>query len=116
MEIGVYVINGIFTVVLGFLTHKLQVISNKNNAVNEEMTKKNVAIEQGVQALLRDNLIQTYNCYYVGHQFMPIYAKESFMAVYMAYHDLGANGVMDDIFEKTMGLPTDREKPVLSNR
>lgn len=80
----------------------LVIITNKIR----NLKKENEAVKAGVQALLRDRMIQAYNHYYVDKGYMPIYAKESFENIYNAYHDLGKNGVMDDIDEKVMSLPT----------
>ena len=69
--------------------------------------RKTEAICLGVQALLRDQLIKAYNkCSEKGYA--PIYAKENFDNMWKQYHNLGVNGVMDEIHEKFMKLP-DRE-------
>ncbi len=38
--------------------------------------------------------------------YAPIYARESFENCWQQYHALGANGVMDDIHERFLALPT----------
>lgn len=65
---------------------------------------KTEAVCLGVQALLRDRLIQTYN-HYNDKGYAPIYAKENFENMYNQYHALGKNGVMDEIHEKFKALP-----------
>lgn len=65
---------------------------------------KTEAVCLGVQALLRDRLIQTYN-HYNDKGYAPIYAKENFENMWRQYHSLGANGVMDEIHEKFKALP-----------
>lgn len=65
---------------------------------------KTEAVCLGVQALLRDRLIQTYN-HYNDKGYAPIYAKENFENMYQQYHSLGKNGVMDEIYEKFKELP-----------
>lgn len=65
------------------------------------------AISKGVQALLRDRLIQGYKHYRdIG------YADEDDRAnlenVYVQYHNLGANGVMDDLRSKFLALPVEK--------
>lgn len=63
-------------------------------------------IKLGVQALLRTQMIQDYNKYSeLGYA--PIYARESFQNCWSQYHALGANGVMDDIHDKFLRLPTE---------
>ena len=72
---------------------------------NEERTE---ALKLGVQALLRDRLYAYYNKY-SELEYAPIYARENFENIYKQYHNLGNNGVMDDIYRKFMELPTENE-------
>lgn len=69
--------------------------------------KKTEAVCLGVQALLRDRLIAEYNKY-SEKGFAPIYAKENFDNMWTQYHNLGVNGVMDEIHEKFLALPERR--------
>ena len=66
--------------------------------------QKQIALELGVQALLRDRLIYQYEKY-KAKGYAPIYAKENFENLYEQYHQLGANGVMDSIHEEFKNLP-----------
>jgi hypothetical protein len=66
-------------------------------------------IRLGTQALLRAQLISDWN-YYSKKGYAPIYARENFDNVYTQYHNLGANGVMDDIRTKFLALPDRPEK------
>ena len=70
---------------------------------NESKTK---AIQGGVQALLRDRLIAEYNDG-IRKGYAHIYDKENFENMYEQYHNLGANGVMDEIRDKYRLLPTE---------
>ena len=70
--------------------------------------KRTEALKLGVQALLRDRLYAYYNKY-TEYKYAPIYAKENFENIYKQYHNLGNNGVMDDIYRKFMELPTENE-------
>ena len=67
------------------------------------------AIEKGLQALLRSQMINDYN-HYKDKGFAPIYAKDNFENVWKQYHNLGVNGVMDSIHEEFMTLPTSKEE------
>ena len=62
-------------------------------------------VRMGVQALLRAQMIDDFNRYN-EKGYAPIYARENFENCYQQYHRLGANGVMDDLRSKFMGLPT----------
>lgn len=66
------------------------------------------AIELGVQALLRERLLHNYNKY-EAYGYAPIYAKENFENMYMQYRGLGGNGVMTEIHNTFMKLPTEKE-------
>nr|DAT75278.1 MAG TPA: hypothetical protein [Caudoviricetes sp.]DAY08924.1 MAG TPA: hypothetical protein [Caudoviricetes sp.] len=69
---------------------------------------ENKAVQRGVQALLRSKLYSMYNRY-SEQGFAPLYAKENFKNMYEQYHNLGENGVMDNVFARFMELP-DGEK------
>jgi hypothetical protein len=63
------------------------------------------ALQMGVQALLRAQMIQYYN-HYMDKGFAPLYARESFENCWVQYEKLGKNGVMADIRAKFLALPT----------
>lgn len=64
-------------------------------------------IQLGVKALLRAQMISEYNKF-MERGYAPIYAKENFQNCWEQYHAIkGPNGVMDDIHEKFLRLPTE---------
>lgn len=64
-------------------------------------------IQLGVKALLRAQMISEYNKF-VERGYAPIYAKENFQNCWEQYHAIkGPNGVMDDIHDKFLKLPTE---------
>ena len=67
------------------------------------------AVKRGLQALLRAQLVADYNKW-EEKGYAPIYARENFENCWMQYHALGANGVMDDIHDRFLRLPTEQEK------
>lgn len=67
--------------------------------------RENDALRAGVQALLRDRIIQAYNHYVCDKGWVPIYAKESIDACYKSYEALGDNGVIDSLMEQLNELP-----------
>ena len=73
----------------------------------QAIESKNEAVCLGVQALLRDRLYYEYNKY-MERGFAPIYAKENFENMWQQYHNLGVNGVMDEVHNTFMELPTER--------
>ena len=72
--------------------------------------KKNTAdteaVKIGIQALLRSQMIADYNKW-TDRGFAPIYARDNFENCWKQYHALGVNGVMDDLHEKFLELPTE---------
>lgn len=66
------------------------------------------ALQMGVQALLRAQMIEYYN-HYRAKGYAPLYARESFENCWIQYEKLGKNGVMQDIRVKFLALPTHDE-------
>lgn len=62
------------------------------------------AVKRGIQALLRDRLLETYQQAFV-QGYADITVRENFVNMYNQYHNLGKNGVMDDIKDKFLDLP-----------
>lgn len=71
--------------------------------------RKQDALRAGLQALLRDRIIQSYNHFVKEKKWIPIYAKESLLASYESYEALGANGVIDDLMAEINALPNYKE-------
>ena len=67
------------------------------------------ALDSGMQAMLRDRIIQAYN-YYKDKGYCPIYAKESTKRMYDAYHDLGGNDVATGLKDELLAMPTEKEE------
>ena len=70
---------------------------------------KNKAIGKGVEALLRNGIVQTYNKW-SERVYCPIYARENATMMYEPYHILGGNDVATDLIEDLKGLPTEPQK------
>ena len=68
------------------------------------------ALSLGVQALLRAQMINDYNRY-LEKGYAPIYAKQNFENCWLQYDRLGKNGVMQDIHNKFLQLPTEPPRP-----
>ena len=66
------------------------------------------AMRLGLQAILRAMMIAEYNKW-EEKGYAPIYARQNFENCWEQYHSLGANGVMDNIHDMFLQLPT--EKP-----
>lgn len=90
----------VISAVLGFLYHKIA------TSLREEQAKS-AAISAGVQALLRESIVNAYNRY-SDKGYCPIFAKESLRRVYQAYHDLDGNDVATELYRKILAMPEER--------
>ena len=100
--LGVPAIVGI---VIAFLIQKpleKRVKTAEENQATQESQQK--AIMLGVQALLRDRLLQAYKHYthlgYAGYD-----EKQNVLNIYTQYEALGPNSVMDEYHKKFIELP-----------
>lgn len=69
------------------------------------MYNRQNAVEDGIQALLRSEIIGVYN-HYCPKEFIPIYALENVEEMYKQYHILGGNGAVTKLVEDLRELPT----------
>ena len=69
------------------------------------------ALQRGVQALLRAQMVDAYQHYH-SKGYAPLYARENFENLWRTYEALGANGVFSDVHNKFMALPTHEENTV----
>jgi len=77
-------------------------------SVLKKRGKKARLLEDGVESLLRLEIVRSYN-EYTEKGYCPIYAKESLTRAYNDYHALGGNDVATGLYEKIIALPTERE-------
>ena len=76
------------------------------SAAKRKADKDEQAIRNGLQSLLRAEIIRSYEKYtYRG--FCPIYAKEALKIEYGSYHALGGNDVATELYKKALALPTE---------
>ena len=68
------------------------------------------AVKKGVQALLRDRLLQGYK-FYRAQGWADEDDRTNMENVYQQYHALGANGVMDNLRKRFLDLPPDPPAP-----
>lgn len=89
-----YFIPLILGTVIGFLTTRLK---NHN--------KKDKAIEDGLVALLRNELIRRYREYETKGE-MSILDKENIEDMFEQYEKLGGNGTVKQMYTELLNLPT----------
>ncbi len=71
--------------------------------------KREKALQEGVKSLLRGKLIDYYDKY-TERGYCPIYVREAARRSYEAYHDLGGNGVITQLYEKLIALPVSEKE------
>ena len=94
---------GLVLTALGFVYRKMA------KQIKEDR-EKNKAIEDGMKALLRNELILAYNLYVVDKKYCPVYGKENVNAMYDAYHRLGGNGTITQLKQQIDDLPTVQQR------
>lgn len=99
MYISQHWLEWLFAALLALLGYGYRTVSAR---LKEEQAR-NEAVSNGVQALLRESIVASYNKA-VDKGYMPIYAKESIKKAYKAYHDLGGNDVASELYTKMLKM------------
>lgn len=95
----------IVTIIIGlFVKAPLERRVKQNEETAEATRKQSQAIALGVQALLRDRLLQGYK-HYFDKGWADYDDRSNMENVYTQYHALGVNGVMDDMRDRFLALP-----------
>jgi hypothetical protein len=71
---------------------------------NEQLDAQNRATMLGVQALLRDRLLQAFK-HYKSQGYADYNDRDNVLNMYTQYEALGPNSVMDDYYEQFKELP-----------
>ena len=103
--------NSIITIILSILSAS-GILGIGTRAILSRLHRQEAqqkALEKGVQALLRDRMLHSYNKY-TDLGYAPVYAKENFENMYQQYHGLGGNGVMTKLHVEFMELPSNKEE------
>lgn len=93
-SIIIYIITTIIGAILGFVAAKFR----KNK-------KKDLAIEQGVQALLRNEIIRRYREFESKGE-ISILDKENLEELFVQYKNLGGNGTVKKMMDELLSLKT----------
>lgn len=98
-------ISAMVTIILGLIIKRpLEKQAEAAEQLAREERKKQEAVTTGVQAMLRDRLLQGYR-HYEQKGYADYDDRSNMENMYNAYHNLGKNGVMDDMHKKFMLLP-----------
>lgn len=77
--------------------------------------REHKAIKAGIHALLRDQLIRSYN-YFMEKGELKIHDRDNLSNLHKQYHELGANGVIDGLINELMELPVKRKEVQSDNK
>lgn len=92
------------TVLTAFISTTVGVVVTAVIARFKLGNQKHKAVEDGVQSLLRAEIIRQHEKS-TERGYCPIYAKDAVRREYEAYHALGGNGVITDLYNDIMSLP-----------
>ena len=92
------------------IKEELKPIKEDISALSDDIKKLQESDDlqkESLQSILRDRLYELYNfCSRKG--FASLDERENFENMYQKYHNLGMNGVMDDIRKKFLHLPVEK--------
>ena len=75
----------------------------------KELQESDKTQKESLQSILRDRLYELNStCFHKG--FATLDERENFENMYQKYHNLGMNGVMDDIHTKFFKLPIEKKE------
>lgn len=98
------IISGVFAMILN---RGMKARDEKQEEIRKQsavMEQQNTALMLGIQAILRDRLLQGYR-HYSEKGWADYDDRQNMENMYAQYHALGANGVMDGYRERFLALP-----------
>lgn len=103
-------VSGIISGVVGaliavFLKRPLERRVQENENANARVEAQNKATMLGVQALLRDRLLQAFN-HYLARGWIGAGERDNIDNMYTQYESLGENNVISDIYDQVRALPS----------
>lgn len=102
-------VSAIATAVIAWLGRKLERKERARDAKETEQRALQEAMKEGMQAVLRDRMIQMASyCIEQGHT--QVYMVENMTHMFSAYRELGGNGAVKYIYEQFLSLPVLQEK------
>lgn len=100
MEIFLMLLQAIVTIIVGYVGIKLK----KREAEKEKEREESKAIKNGIRAVLRDRILQAYN-HFSRLGKIQVEELENISNMYIAYHNLGGNGVVTSIYNRVLEIP-----------
>lgn len=103
---GVSLVTVVFSSIMGIIGTKRTKQRAEEIEKFEEWDNLRQNVANGVQCLLRMELIRSHEKY-TAKEHCPVYAKENLTRAYKAYHALGGNDVATELYNQLMQLPND---------
>lgn len=93
-------------VIAGFkvMAGRLKKLKADADKQREETERENQATKEGLQALLRDGVINRYDKY-MARGYILVRELENVESMYNAYHTLGGNGTITQLMKELRELP-----------
>jgi len=99
------IISGLVGVLIAvFLKRPLEKRVKDSEAASARVEQQNKATQLGVQALLRDRLLQAFE-HYLARGWITAGERDNVDNMYKQYEALGENNVISDIYNKVRQLP-----------
>ena len=100
------IISGLVGVLIAvFLKRPLEKRVTANESASRRVEEQNTATMLGVQALLRDRLLQAFN-FYLARGYITAGERDNVDNMYTQYEALGPNNVIHDIYDQVRALPS----------
>lgn len=102
-----YWLEVLFSAIVGLIAwgyKKIKKRQDEQEKKNKEQERKNKAIENGVQALLRNELIKNYREYKIQGE-ITLLDKENMEHMFTEYFNLGGNGMMGEVHKEFLEIP-----------
>ena len=104
-----YLVNIASGVILACATYTINKARKSHEDERQKEADREKALEDGVQALLRESIVNSYNKY-SSKGYAPIYAKEAVRRSFDAYTKLGGNDVAHGLYDKIIKMPEEPER------
>ena len=100
------IVSGVVGVLIAvFLKRPLEKRVSESEEVSARVESQNKATMLGVQALLRDRLLQAFN-HYLARGWISAGERDNVDNMYTQYEKLGPNNVIHDIYDQVRALPS----------
>ena len=94
----------VFTIVLKKMASRRDKKQEEIRQQNKQLETQSKAMMLGVQALLRDRLLQAFK-FYISQGYADYSDRDNVKNMFVQYEALGPNSVMQDLYEQFTNLP-----------